>query len=293
MSKSGITYLKHSPLPGYTGEAWNPIIGCTHSGFSGCDHCWARELHTMRHEAWKRGERMPAQYRHPFEIVRCMTGRFDEPYSWRKPRLVMVCPQSDLFHDAVQEMAIRTLLNIIAGCGQHRFFVLTKRLARAAAILNTYDPRALPNLGVLASVSDQASADALIPDLLRVQGIGWRGVSYEPAVGPVDFNRLSKLQPLGEGEVESFSSCLSGVRQFAVPFTAQVREAPAPKLDLVIAGCESGRDRRRAEIGWFRSVRNQCIGAGVPFYLKQMDNGLSVFERPYLDGKVWEQWAAV
>ena len=42
-----------------------------------------------------------------------------------------------------------------------------------------------------------------------------------------------------------------------------------PGLKWVIAGCESGPGARPASVGWFRSLRDQCKDAGVPFFLKQ------------------------
>jgi len=41
------------------------------------------------------------------------------------------------------------------------------------------------------------------------------------------------------------------------------------KLDWVIAGGESGPGARPAKLEWFRSVRDQCAEAGVPFFFKQ------------------------
>jgi hypothetical protein len=37
----------------------------------------------------------------------------------------------------------------------------------------------------------------------------------------------------------------------------------------VIAGGESGRKPRPSQPDWFRSLRDQCVGAGVPFHFKQ------------------------
>ena len=54
----------------------------------------------------------------------------------------------------------------------------------------------------------------------------------------------------------------------------------------VSAGCESGPNRRPAELDWFRSVRDQCAAPGVPFYLKQLEIGGKVIALPELDGVV-------
>lgn len=55
-----------------------------------------------------------------------------------------------------------------------------------------------------------------------------------------------------------------------------------PGLKWVIAGCESGPGARPAEVGWFRSLRDQCRDAGVTFFLKQakQSNGWAVHRGP-------------
>jgi protein gp37 len=55
----------------------------------------------------------------------------------------------------------------------------------------------------------------------------------------------------------------------------------------VICGCESGPKARPMEPDWVRSLRDDCITAWSPFFLKQaMVNGRLV-KMPELDGKVW------
>lgn len=284
MSKSGITYVENCPLDGFTGEAWNPIIGCTHSGMAGCDHCWARGLHEQRRRALLAEAPMPAQYRATFETLQVLEARFDEPVHWKRPRLVMVCPQSDLFHESLDTAVIDRVLSVIVHHPQHRFFVLTKRTANARAALERF-PYDIPNLGVLASVACQADADALLPDLLATRWIGWRGVSYEPAVGPVDFERITIPRVYGSF---LFNAILGyGTDHHGGPFKTVL---DGNVLDLVIAGCESGHHRRPAHVAWFRAVRDQCKSAGVPFYLKQMAIGGAVCTLPLLDGVRWAQW---
>lgn len=315
MSKSNITYLQYPPLAGHVGEAWNPIIGCTHSGYSGCDQCWARELHTQRHAALLNAACMPEQYRKPFEEIQVLTERLNEPRSWKKrPRLVMVCPQSDLFHDDVPAAVIYRMLGTMADYPSHQFFVLTKRPQRAAELLasptaandayihahvglsDENPPWPLHNLGVLVSVSDQHSADALLPWLLKIPA-AWRGVSYEPAVGPVDFMLeedyfCPQCHRIGThfevSNPDDFCSMACSVCHYRTDIGVDFPVSSG--IDLVIAGCESGRNARPAQADWFRAVRDQCQSAGVAFYLKQMQLFGRVMDRPLLDGHRWLQW---
>jgi protein gp37 len=92
----------------------------------------------------------------------------------------------------------------------------------------------LPNVWLGVSVEDQATADARIPLLLQTPA-AFRFVSYEPALGPVDFWNL-----------------LHGC------------------IDWLICGGESGPGARPFDLAWARSARDQCKAAGVPFFLKQL-----------------------
>lgn len=97
----------------------------------------------------------------------------------------------------------------------------------------------LPNLWLLTSVSDQKSADDLIPSLLRCPA-AVRGVSYEPVLGPVDFR----------------------------PFFA------TGAIRWLIVGCESiGRRVGRFADGYedaAHSAIQQALAAGIHVFHKQM-----------------------
>jgi protein gp37 len=43
---------------------------------------------------------------------------------------------------------------------------------------------------------------------------------------------------------------------------------PFPRIDWIIAGGESGPHARPSHSDWFRSLRDQCQDAGVPFFFK-------------------------
>ena len=46
-------------------------------------------------------------------------------------------------------------------------------------------------------------------------------------------------------------------------------EAGLPRLHWIIAGGESGPGARPMHVDWARSLRDQCVAAGVPFHFKQ------------------------
>lgn len=61
------------------------------------------------------------------------------------------------------------------------------------------------------------------------------------------------------------------------------------KIEWADAGSESGPGRRPIKIKWIRDLRDQCIAAGVPFFLKQMEIGGKVVKMPKLDGRIMNQ----
>lgn len=75
--------------------------------------------------------------------------------------------------------------------------------------------------------------------------------------------------------------------------------SPLPNLNLsgihwLIAGGESQAGCRRAEIPWFRELRDQCIHNGVAFFLKQLGGHPSKRggDEAVLDGRRWTQMPA-
>ena len=100
-------------------------------------------------------------------------------------------------------------------------------------------------LGV--SVENQATADERVPLLLQTPA-AVRFVSYEPALGPVDFEPW--LWPTRE--------CAGG-------FFCDERS-----LDWIIVGGESGPGARPFDVQWARSVVQQCDEAGVHCFVKQL-----------------------
>lgn len=109
----------------------------------------------------------------------------------------------------------------------------------------------LPNVWLGTSVHDQASSDEFVPLLLDTPA-AVRFVSYEPALGPVDFtNHCAK------GDAHGWSSIWKG------------NVVGRPALDWIICGGESGTHARPIHPDWARSVRDQCASAGVAFHFKQ------------------------
>lgn len=179
---------------------------------------------------------------------------------WMKSR-------ATLTHDEVMDIratrALGTKLDIIA-----ERYGSNRQQISAIATGKIYKPAPLswplPNVWLGVSVEDQKAADERIPLLLKTPA-EVRFISYEPALGAVDCSDMFSRYR------ENGSTLL-----------------PAP--DWVIAGCESGPGRRPARDEWFRSLREQCVAAGVPYFLKQMEVEGEVQKMPKLDGAVWGQY---
>lgn len=241
----------------WTDEVWNPVTGCDKVS-QGCKNCYAERI---AERFW--GERK-------FTDVQCHPERLDIPLHWRKPRRVFVNSMSDLFHEDVPEEFVDQVFAVMALSAQHTFQCLTKRPERmleyvnamvdddlnrisdqACALSNSpcavVDDWPLPNVWLGVSVEDQITADERIPLLLQTPA-AVHFVSYEPALGPVDFASDS-LKGIHDN---------SGLRRYAIDC-----------IDWVICGGESGPGARPMRPECARSVRDQCVAADVPFFFKQ------------------------
>ena len=105
----------------------------------------------------------------------------NEPYRWRKPRIVFVNSMSDLFHARVPQPFIRQVFDVMANTPQHTYQILTKRARRLAALAAGL---CWPNniwMGV--SVEDRTQLDRV--DRLRTVPATVRFISAEPLLGPL------------------------------------------------------------------------------------------------------------
>jgi len=136
---------------------------------------------------------------------------------------------SDLFHKEVPFNFIDKVFAVMAHCPQHTFQILTKRPERMAEYFSKNGPP-LPNVWLGTSVE---SADVLHRiDELRECPASVRFLSLEPLIG--DLGTIN----------------LDGIH-------------------WVIVGGESGPGARPMHPNWARSLRDQCVAAGVPFFFKQ------------------------
>jgi protein gp37 len=322
----------------WTDATWNPVTGCTKIS-AGCKNCYMfREyprLAAMGVKGYADGR--PDQ-------VRTWPEKLEQPLRWKKPKIIFVNSMSDLFHQDVPDEFIDKVFAIMALCPQHIFQVLTKRpermfkyadacritpisqaMWRPGLKIEVIRPAVdrllaigsdsgqlglpLPNVWLGVSVEDQATADERIPWLLKTPA-SVRFVSYEPALGPVNFKHW--MWPM----------CWHWAAEYKTPEEAKAAGAYCelkPQalvsaysifIDWVIAGGESGDGARPMHPDWARGARDQCVASKVPFFFKQWGEFLPVEWNPAsgigptykrvgkrqagreLDGKEWDEMPA-
>lgn len=127
----------------------------------------------------------------------------------------------------------------------------------------------LPNVWLGTSVEDQASADTRISDLLNTTAVV-RFVSYEPALGPVDFTDIAwpinRHRFPSTDDISDARSCL--------------RVVEGTRIDWVIVGGESGHGARPFDLGWARSAVKQCQSAGIACFVKQLGSTCGEYAYP-------------
>lgn len=267
MSQSNIEWTDYTINPG--------IYGCSKAS-PACRFCYAsgmaKRLAAMGQEAYQgttddRGE---------------WTGRVTVDYNRigpafatlpkRKPGRVFVTSMSDLFHEDVPDLFIDQVFAQMATRPHLTFLVLTKRAERMARwFLRSARVQWPSNVWAGVTVEDQKRADERIPWLLKVPA-PVRFLSMEPLLGPVD---LGHVYMYGGGSAISVNP-LTGQRNNGQGMRALIGgPARYPRIGWVITGGESGPKARPSHPDWFRSIRDQCATAGVPFMFKQ-----------------WGRWAA-
>jgi len=245
----------------WTERTWNPVTGCTRVS-PGCDNCYAERM-SRRLQYLPKYEGIIADGRWTGE-VRCHEEVLQEPYTWRKPTVCFVCSMSDLFHSKVPWEFIHKVFNVMADNPQHIFQVLTKRPGRMAyfgemggwigAEKNVWAGTSVESRKYLPRIKLLAEVPAQV-----------RFVSFEPlleALGDIG----GWLKPLHDSE-----------------------SSPDLPFHWAIVGAESGPGSRPMEESWVRSIRDQCVKAGVKFFYKQNVVDGKKVSLPFLDGRVWKE----
>lgn len=247
----------------WTDATWNPLRGCSRVS-KGCTLCYAEKI---AHRFSGPGE----PYEGLISLgqkgprwngnIKLVPDKLADPIHWTKSRMVFVNSMSDLFHSGVSNEYIAAVFGIMAASSKHTFQVLTKRPERAKtwfdwvlsktpspaeycaeealkltgrkeikSVINNWP---LSNVWLGVSCENQETADRRIPILLACDAsVKW--VSYEPAIGPVNFSLWTN------------------------------------KLDWIVVGGESGPGARKFNWIWAKNVIQCASGTKTKIFVKQL-----------------------
>lgn len=248
----------------------------------GCKHCYAERMNVGPY-----GNGLPFR-----EDVRADVELYLEPKvleqleRQRSYKKTFLCDMTDLFQKDVPLEWIVRIWATMAITPNHTYQILTKRADRMQQVLS--DPQfpslvdalmgerasekgwctpemeeyPLKNVWLGVSVENQQAADARIPCLLQTpKALGF--LSCEPLLGAIELGFTNGL--------------------------VHSEDASDYRVGWVICGGESGKDFRLMDLAWARSIRDQCVDAGVAFWFKQESAHRSE-TNPKLDGKEWHQF---
>lgn len=257
----------------WTMKVWNPTTGCNKVS-PGCKNCYAEIMHRRLQVM------QPNKYAHAF-----LEGAFEHepsleiPFKWKKPTTIFVNSMSDLFHKNLSVEYIAKVYAIMFLTERHTYQILTKRPERRLEVFksdeffeylwkycNQYHDKYIKhleqelyfydeikslfpfnNIWEGTSTENQETANERIPLLLQTPA-AVRWISAEPLLGAIDLAEVNEL------------CSVNGVDT-----------TKSTGLDWCVVGGESGHKKRPLNADWFRQIRDYCNGAGVKFFMKQMD----------------------
>lgn len=282
----------------WTDQTWNPIRGCSKVS-QGCKYCYAEAMAARFSGPGQPYEKVITNGRWNGDVV-LVADHLADPLRWQRPRRVFVNSMSDLFHESLAFEDIAAVFGVMAAAPRHTFQVLTKRPARAVEFFDWYEGNSgaganpyaamyeassrlrdyiiepdidvswpLPNIWLGVSIEDQTTADERIPLLLQCPA-AVRWVSAEPLLGTVNL-RSSVGGTLWIGGQRGCGAMHNGIGTPECPRERHHHHDDRCNrgLDWVVVGGESGPGARPMHPDWARSLRDQCVGAGVPFLFKQ------------------------
>ncbi len=248
----------------------NLVMGC-----DGCEltpgHCYAERLVSryVGKKGWPKDFFKPEFFKHRLEEALAWkdltwTERPNKPWLNGMPRLIFLNDLGDCFSESIDDFTWLSEAVSATRLSPHVFMFLTKRPKRMAEFCeqwkreycqpfprNIWGGTTITGSNTMWRAADLANADLEV-----------RLLSLEPLLSRVDLadtNMLTFCQYAGQvvvGECEHGLGC----RERSILDYA----------DWVIAGGETGPGARPSHHDWFRSLRDQCTAAGVPFFLKSM-----------------------
>ncbi|HIJ71173.1 MAG TPA: phage Gp37/Gp68 family protein [Planctomycetes bacterium] len=191
----------------WTESTWNPVTGCSKISV-GCANCYAERI-AKRLQAM--GQR---RYRNGFEVT-LHPEALNEPYRWKKPRIIFVNSMSDLFHEEIPLEFIQAVFSVMSANKRHTFQILTKRSERLCELAPLLDWPQNVWMGVTIENNDYVKRS----DDLRTVGASVRFLSLEPLLGP-----LPDLELDGIGWVIAGGESGPGARIMKSQWAVEIRD---------------------------------------------------------------------
>ena len=265
--------ITHVPWCDHTFNGW---IGC-YPISEGCAHCYAERENKRFNWVGKWGKEYkltrPANWLQPLAWAR-------KAVAEEKLRRVFMFSLGDVLDIDVPPAWRDDLWSLIDEIGEinHPFgyglevLLLTKRIENIGLLPARWlqNPPRHVRLGITAENQDRF--DERMPRLLH-EWLGHNFVSYEPALGEIDF-----------------------FAHMPRKWTLRGHDHATEKgrgIDWLICGCESGPLARPMNLEWARIARDQCQSYGVPFFFKQANFDGIVLTDPLLDGQTWRQFPEI
>lgn len=296
MAEHGIDWLNQ---PGYKGEGWPLVTGCTQEK-AGCVNCWAARwashpwlARLPQYAGLTRDGRWTGEVRFHADLL-------DKPLHWRKRRCVFVAPTGDIGHIKVTENQRDLALAVMAHCPSHRFILLTKRPENLSSYFSQLNVRRRgywhEHCGYLADCAIKArlitkkesreryniARRIFRPELPeKPQKLGDSSL-YNPG-WPLPnvwlYYSASTQEDLDEG-LPHLLKCRATVRGLSLEPLLEPLNLDLTGIDHVIVGGESGPNARPFEARWLGEIRVQCAQAAVPLYFKQFGANATILGTP-------------
>lgn len=261
----------------WTRSTFNPWIGCTKVG-PGCDHCYAENQDSRKRWGgvthWGPG----------VERMRTSGGNWGGPIRWNKQAPssefagragfwpVFCASLADVFDNEVPDAWRNDLFDLIEQTPHLSWLLVTKRIGNVAKMAGRWAKTWPFNVRLLITVVNQEEADRDVQKLLALPCKN--GISYEPALGPVDWWAWlcprahvdwSRGRKRKEPTVEERKAVIDLLR-------TSYYEMGGRLIEWIIVGGESaqGAPARPFDLAWGRSAVRQCRMAGVPVFVKQL-----------------------
>lgn len=259
---------------GWCDHTCNLWSGCTATA-NGCDNCYAEALsHRWKKNNWGNDnprlevKKVWADFK-KFQLEAAITETFRTVFVGsmmdigEKP-MPFVNSKGDLAPFTTQALRGRYCDEVIPATPNLIHLMLSKRPGNF--VKPTYFPfmggGSIPrNVMFGTSISDQPTADTLIPHLLNVPG--YRFLSVEPLLGSVDLNK----------------------------YYQERQNHPLDGIDWVIVGGESGPKARKMDLDWFKEIIDVCRRYKIPVFAKQLGTVLTKeLKLSDYKGELMEEW---